>query len=182
MVKKVAIFILVCLLLGGVLGYLLFNKLILNKTPAKSPPPGPTKVIRPIPFQRGQTVENTNKTQTTAAIKQAFQNKPYSAKISAYYDPRGVVIGPYGMDREERKSFPKQVDQELDKFFEQATGPWNFESDNPTTQKLVTTDPANFEGAIVGISPDRYAVVFTLNSESMIEKIILVPDWKIVLP
>lgn len=70
----------------------------------------------------------------------------------------------------------------MDKFFAQATGPWNFESNNPMAKKILEADPTNFSGTIIGTSPDRFVVAFTLNDEFMIDKVLMVSDWNSILP
>lgn len=192
MVKIAAIFILVFLLLGGIyLGYKSINKqpaVVPQKTntivsPTASPTPAPTEVDRPISLRERPTAGDTDNTQTVAAIKRTFKSsEPLSFNIGAYFDSRGIMISPYGIGGTVEKSTPKEAGQKLDKFFEKATGPWNFENDNPTAQKLINADPASFKGTIIGTSPDRYGVAFTLNDEFMIDKILMLSDWKVILP
>lgn len=191
MVKIAALLALVALILGGIfLGYQTLNKkaaIIPPKTeivvsPTSEPIASPTATIERISLQERPTAGNTDNSQTVAAIKESFSSKPYSSVVGAYFNNKEVLAVPYGIGGSVDKSTPKEAMQKLDKFSEQSTGPWNFESNNPMAKKLLTADPTNFSGTIIGTSPDRFAVAFTLNDEFMIDKVLMVSDWNSILP
>jgi hypothetical protein len=191
MIKIATFFILIVLILGSVyLGYKSINsqttvtsqKTEIVISPTSNPVASPTVVIEHISLQERPTAGNTDNSQTVAAIKEGFQSKPYSSVVGAYFNNKEVLAVPYGIGGMVDKSTPKEAMQKLDKFFELATGPWNFESNNPMAKKLLEADPTNFTGTIIGTSPDRFAVAITLNDEFMIDKVLMVSDWNSILP
>lgn len=120
MIKIAALLIIVTLILGGIfLGFQALNKQTAI-TPSKteiviSPTPEPvassTATIEHISLQERPTAGNTDNTQTVAAIKEAFQSKPYSPDVGAYFNNKEVLAVPYGIGGMVDKSAPKEAMQ-----------------------------------------------------------------------
>lgn len=70
----------------------------------------------------------------------------------------------------------KQLD-----YLNQATGPWNFSDLDPNIVALRAASQYYASPAVVGVSPDKYAVSFQFDSQNKINAISLSADYSLLL-
>jgi hypothetical protein len=73
----------------------------------------------------------------------------------------------------------KQAVAEME-YLSGATGSWNFSDSNPLVPKFEANDPENFKNVFIGTSSNYYAIGLRLNDDFLIDKIILVNDYRLI--
>lgn len=133
----------------------------------------PTQSVTP----SNQTSGFVNPGNTIAAIKEAVVNKSYDNLLQ--YMNYQVTFSKYSGECCGTVQRNRAVDEMS--VLDSATPPWNFKDDNPNAEKLRLVDPDNFQETVIGTSSNRFAVSFKLDDEYRIEKIIVIPDYRIVI-
>lgn len=133
----------------------------------------PTQTVTP----SNQTSGFINPSITIASIKEAVVNKSYD-NLLPYMDNQ-VIFSKYSSECCGEIQRNRAVDEMS--VLDSAVSPWNFKDDNPIAEKLRLVDPDNFQDTVIGTSFNRFAVSFRLDNEYRIDKIIVIPDYRIVV-
>lgn len=138
-----------------------------------------TKTPTEIPKELSPTPIPKNKAYVVENIGASVSSKNYAA-LEGYMTDTVIVIlyaseccGPLSKDK---------VTSQMS-YLNSSSGAWDFSQDNSVKIKLIENNPQNFSSDMtIGISSDKYAVGFKLNSQNKIEKIILIANYNLIVP
>jgi len=160
-----------------------FGKNQSNIKPALTPTPTlyanstPTEI--PKELSATPTPTPKNKTYVTENIEAAVSSKNYAALEG--YMKNTVIVTLYASECCGQISKAKATGQMS--YLSSSQGSWDFSQESSVRNKLIENNPQNFSSdMIIGISSDKYAVGFKLNSQNEIEKIIIVPSYNLIIP
>lgn len=122
--------------------------------------------------------EFVNPSATIESIKAAVESKNYAA-LEGYMAP-SVSVVLYASECCGLLSGTKAT-QQLS-YLTSGTSPWEFPITGPLINQLEVADPGNFKNAVIAIASNRYTAAFRLNNKFLIENIIMVADYKLLVP
>ncbi|OGH37696.1 MAG: hypothetical protein A3B44_00310 [Candidatus Levybacteria bacterium RIFCSPLOWO2_01_FULL_38_21] len=150
-----------------------------------NPTPAPTQYISSAPTQiltegmSPTSVPKNTRSYVSENIIAAVSSKNYAALEGYMSDTVSVIL--YASECCGQISKAKATGQMS--YLNSSSGTWDFSENNSTRAKLIQNNPQNFSSdMIIGISSDKYAVGFKLNSQNEIEKIILVSNYSLIVP